>query len=174
MALTVFDPSLIFIWFRTVGYFSEACLMDIANLKNKTHQLSLNWTTFFRFVSCLLFCPSRAYHLLGRRVLAVKVSSPPALVTELFNSTSSGLQLYFVFSLRVSSQVIPLDITVELQKQIMSELEILYKVSIVWVFVTHRSSLWRNHTSRSWSLTSSHTMEAKDQPYVNIQAPHMV
>lgn len=34
-----------------------------------------------------------------------------------------------IFFTHVSLQVIPLDITVELQKQIMSELEILYKVS---------------------------------------------
>ena len=34
-----------------------------------------------------------------------------------------------IFHYFVSLQVIPLDITVELQKQIMSELEILYKVS---------------------------------------------
>lgn len=103
--------------------------MDIANLKMKHTQVLIKWN--------VLFCPSRAYHLLGRKVLAVKVSPPPVLDTALFYATSSSLQLYFV-----SSQVIPLDITVELQKQIMSELEILYKVSFVWIFVTRRSSLF--------------------------------
>ncbi|MEQ2239235.1 Dual specificity mitogen-activated protein kinase kinase 5 [Ilyodon furcidens] len=45
----------------------------------------------------------KAYHVLSKRVLAVKV--------------------------------IPLDITVELQKQIMSELEILYKVGVFYLYV---------------------------------------
>lgn len=56
--------------------------------------------------------------------------------------------------LHVWLQVIPLDITVELQKQIMSELEILYKVS--WLILS--VSLYQNiFSSPHWMLLSNQT-----------------
>lgn len=93
------------------------------------------WTSV---VSWYLPSPSRAYHHLGRRVLAVKVRKCLwfffLFVCFFLNDCPScphNCQLVTWSSsfAIVNMQVIPLDITVELQKQIMSELEILYKVS---------------------------------------------
>ena len=84
-------------------------------------------------MACLILspCPFRAYHVHGKRVLAVKVRTPSTLKLQLKQQQNVlVLCLWKVthFLPNVALQVIPLDITVELQKQIMSELEILYKV----------------------------------------------
>lgn len=92
------------------------------------------WPIHFSFcLKLLVFLPSpcRAYHLLGRRVLAVKVRKSSFFFfreKEKKNPFHSAASVSPFFAI-VDTQVIPLDITVELQKQIMSELEILYKVS---------------------------------------------
>lgn len=79
---------------------------------------------FFFLFSC------RAYHVLSKRLLAVKVRIPVTLIKPqlllLFCAQFNKIKSL----LYVGVQVIPLDITVELQKQIMSELEILYKVGV--------------------------------------------
>lgn len=125
----------------------------------KSNNVSL-FNLFHRFYSLLvisvsfsfLFCLFRAYHVLSKRVLAVKVRIQDSHSSYFIISHFHGTTLVCVgfnkacnFGLNIWLQVIPLDITVELQKQIMSELEILYKVSASSFFL-HLVYSWCTNT----------------------------